>query len=152
MHVDERIRITIVDNHELMCDGLRALFRNQSNMEVIGEAEDEAEAIRLAREHKSDVTILNVDMPGVDVIGTTRQLLQHFPDIKIIALSMSPRKALVAEMLTVGVSGYVLNDHTFSELIKAIKVVVKANEMYLCPKITSIVVGDYISIRSIGKG
>ena len=151
MHADERIRITLVDNQRIMRDGLRALFRNQADMDVVGEAEFEAEAIELARELRPDVVILNVNMPSINGINTTQQISQELPEVKIIALSMCPRKDYVSVMLKAGVSGYVLKNHNFSELIKAIYAVVEG-ETYLCPKTTSIVIGDYVRSRSGGDG
>ena len=130
MHADERIRITLVDNQRIMRDGLRALFRNQVDMDVVGEAEFEAEAVQLARELRPDVIILNVNMPGINGITTTQQISQELPEVKIIALSMCPRKACVSEMLKAGASGYVLKNHNFSELIKAIKAVVEGGRYY----------------------
>ncbi len=151
MGTDAKIRITLVDNHKIMCDGLRALFRSQHDMEVVGEAKDGTEAIHLARELTPDVIIVDVNMSGMNGISDIRQISQELPDIKIVALSMYLRKAFVAEILSAGASGYVLKNHTFSELIKAIYAVM-ADEIYLCPKTTSIVVGDYVRSRSGGSG
>lgn len=147
----QKFRIILVGDHRIMCDGLRALFRSQPDMEVVGEAEDEATAIRLAHELKPDVVVIDINISGANGIRTTRHISQEAPGIKIVVLSMYPKKAFVAEMLRAGASGYVLKNHTFSELIKAINTVM-ADEIYLCPKTTSVVVGDYIQSRSGGGG
>jgi DNA-binding NarL/FixJ family response regulator len=151
MDIDEKIRIILVDDQRMMCAALRALFRSQPDMEVVGEAEDSTTAIQLAYELKPDVILIDVNMSGINSIDTTRQISQEFPNIKIVALSIYPRKAFIAEMLRAGVSGYVLKNHIFSELLKAIKAVM-ADEIYLCPKTTSVIVGDYVQSRSGGGG
>jgi two-component system response regulator NreC len=151
MFANERIKIILVDNQKIVCDGLRALFRSQPEMEVVGEARDGAEVIQIARELKSDVIVVDINMSGLNDIGSIRHISQELPNIKIIVLSMCPRKAFVSEMLRAGVSGYVLKSHNFSELIKAINTVM-ADNIYLCPKTTSVVVGDYVRNRSGGSG
>ena len=151
MHANERIRIILVDNQRIMCDGLKALFRSQPEMEVVGEARDGAEVIQIARELKPDVIVVDINMSGLNDIGSIGHILQELPNTKIVVLSMYPRKAFISEMLRAGVSGYVLKNHNFSELVKAINTVM-ADNIYLCPKTTSIVVGDYVRCRSGGNG
>lgn len=148
---NERTGIILVDNHRIMCDGLRALFKNQSNMEVVGEARDSAEAVKISHELKPDVIVIDVNISGFNNIDSVRYISQELPNVKIVALSMYSRKSFISELLRAGVSGYVLKEHAFSELIKAIKVVM-ANEVYLCPKTISVVVGDYVRCRSGGSG
>ena len=151
MLASERVKIILVNNQKIMCDGLRALFRNQPEMEVVGEARDCGEAIKVAYELNPDVIVVDINMSGLSDIGSIRNISQELPNIKIVVLSIYPRKAFVSEMLKAGVSGYVLKSHNFSELIKAINTVM-ADGIYLCPKTTSVVVGDYIRCRSGGSG
>jgi DNA-binding NarL/FixJ family response regulator len=112
-------------------------------MDVVGEAEDGATAIRLTRELQPEVIIMDVNMPGMDGIDATRRISQELPGTKIIALSMHPKKVFVMEMLKAGASGYVLKENAFAELVKAVNTVL-AGEVFLCPKVASIVVDDYI--------
>jgi DNA-binding NarL/FixJ family response regulator len=147
----EKISIILVDNQRIMCDGLRALFKSQPDMEVVGEARDSTEAVQISRELRPDVIVIDVNISGLNDISSVRHISQELPDVKIVALSMYPRKSFISELLRAGASGYVLKNHTFSELIKAIKVVM-ANDVYLCPKTISVVVGDYVRCRSGGSG
>ena len=151
MLANERIKIILVDNQKIMCDGLRALFGSQPEMEVVGEAQDCAEAIKIAHELKPDVIVLDINIPCLNHISSIREISRELPHIKIVALSIYPRKDFVSEMLRSGVSGYVLKNHNFSELIKAINTVM-ADDIYLCSKTTSVVIGDYIRCRSGGSG
>jgi len=148
---NEKTSIILVDNNRIMCDGLRALFNNQSDMEVVGEARDSSEAIKISHELKPDVIVMDVNISGFNNIDSVKHISQEHPDVKIIALSTYSMKSFISELLRAGVSGYVLKEHTFSELIKAIEVVM-ANEVYLCPKTISVVVGDYVRCRSGGSG
>ena len=151
MHANERIRIILVDNQRIVCDGLRALFRSQPEMEVVGEARDDAEVIQIARELKPDVIVVDINVSGLNNIDSVRHISQELPNVKIVVLSMYLREAFVSEVLRAGASGYVLKNNNFSYLIKAINTVM-ANNIYLCPKTTSVIVGDYARCRSGGSG
>lgn len=118
-------------------------------MEVVGEARDSAEVTQIARELKPNVIVVDINMSGLNDNGSVRHISQELPNVKIVVLSMYPRKAFVSEMLRAGVSGYVLKSHNFSELIKAVNTVM-ADNIYLCPKTTSVIVGDYVRCRSGG--
>ncbi len=137
------VKILMVDDHKIVREGLCALVNNEPDMEVIGEAQDGVEAIRLTCELKPDVIIMDVNMPGMDGIDTTRRIASVVPDTKIIALTMYPKKNFVTEMLSAGASGYILKDDAFTELTKAIKTVM-AGETYLCPKAASVLVNHYV--------
>lgn len=112
-------------------------------MEVIGEAQDGGEAIRLTRQLKPDVIVMDVNMPGMDGVDATRRIVNDFPDTKIIALTMYPKKSFVMKILSAGASGYILKDDAFAELVKAVNTVM-AGETYLCPKAASVLVDHYV--------
>jgi DNA-binding NarL/FixJ family response regulator len=119
-------------------------------MEVVGEAEDGLTAIRLARKLKPDVIIMDVNMPGTDGIDATRRIINETGNVKVIALSMFPKRSFVEEMLKAGASGYMLKDQAFDELVRAIKTVM-AGKTYLCPKVTGMLVGNYVLEQSPTK-
>lgn len=150
MVATERIKIILVNIPKIMCDGLKALFKSQPDMEVIGEAQDFIEAIQVAHELEPDVIVIEVNMIVMKDIDSIRQIFEELPEIKIIALSMYPRKTLVTELLKVGVSGYMLKDHNFQELKKAIYSVIKDN-IYLSSKITNDIVDNYVRCRPGGR-
>ncbi len=82
-------------------------------MDIIGEAKDGLSALRLACELQPDVVILDINMPGMDGIDTTRRLLKELPEAKVIALSMFAKRTYVTKMLEAGASGYVLKEGAF---------------------------------------
>ena len=137
------VTILMVDDHKIVREGLCVLISNEPGMEVIGQAQDGREAIRLARQLKPDVIVMDVHMPGMDGIDATRLIVNDFPDSRIIALTMYPKKSFVMEMLNVGASGYILKDDAFAELVKAVNIVM-SGETYLCPKAASVLVDHYV--------
>jgi two-component system response regulator NreC len=137
------IRILLADDHKIVRDGLRTLIERQSEMEVVGEAENGRKAVQLTLELVPDVVVMDVTMADLNGIEATRQIHKEQPCIKIIALSMHSDRRFVAGMLKAGASGYLLKDCAFEELASAIHRVV-SNRTYLSPGITDIVVKDYI--------
>ncbi len=137
------VRILLVDDHKMFRQGLCTMLKEQPDMDVVGEAEDGATAIRLAHELTPDFIIMDVDMPGMNGIDATRRILPEMPNIKLVALSTYLKKAFIIEMLKAGASGYILKEQAFDELIEAIKTVI-SGETYLSTKATSIIVDDYV--------
>lgn len=131
-------KIILADDHQLVREGLRTLLEKELGMEVIGEAGDGEDVIKLARELLPDIVIMDVAMPGLDGIDATRQITGELPSIKVIALSMYPNKLFVMDMFEAGASGYVLKECASIELNNAINAVL-ANEVYLSPKVAGIV-------------
>jgi DNA-binding NarL/FixJ family response regulator len=146
------VKILIADDHQIVREGLRAMFEKEAEMEVIGEAEDGITAVQLACELRPDVIVLDVNMPEMDGIDATRRLLKELPDTKIIALSMYSKRAYIKKMLEAGASGYLLKGGAFTELIKAINTVL-AGEVYLCSTVATVLVDDYVdhSGRDMGS-
>jgi DNA-binding NarL/FixJ family response regulator len=141
------IRIIIADDHEIMREGLRAMIEKQPDMEIVAEAENGRTAVKLAREQKPDVFIMDVSMPDLNGIEATRQIVAEVPKVKVLALSMHSDSQFVSEMLTAGVSGYLLKDCAFEELTRAIYAVFK-NQSYLSPSIAHTVIKDYVQQQS----
>ncbi len=135
------IRIILAEDHAIVREGLRALIEKESNMEVIGEAEDGLKAVQQAQELNPDVVLMDVSMPGMNGIEATRQIKANMSNIKVLALSVHDKREYVLDMLDAGVSGYLLKDCVCSELIKAICRVMK-DESYLSPKIAAIVLNE----------
>jgi DNA-binding NarL/FixJ family response regulator len=128
------IRIILADDHELLRKGLRALIEAQDNYEVVGEAANGLEAVRLALKLASDVILMDLAMPELNGIDATRQILEANPKIKIIALSMHTDPRMVDRILRAGALGYILKESTFEELLHAINTIMKGGT-YLSPMI-----------------
>lgn len=137
------IGILIAEDHAIVREGLRSLIERQPDMEIVCEAEDGRTAVERARELLPNVVIMDITMPNLNGVEATRQIINEFPQIKVIALSIHSNKRFVADMLGAGATGYVLKECLFDELVQAIHAVV-AGESYLSSRITGVVVEDYI--------
>ncbi len=139
-----KVRILLADDHQIMREGLKALLEKHSSMEVIAEAENGIETLKIARREKPDVIIMDIAMPDINGIEATRQLKSEMTDIKIVALSMHSDRRFVTEILKAGASAYVLKQSAFKDLEKAIKTVM-VNRTFLSADILETVVNDYVS-------
>jgi DNA-binding NarL/FixJ family response regulator len=136
------VRILIVDDHQIIRDGLRALLEQQPGYSVVGEASDGREALDLAQRQTADVCIMDVSMPGLNGIDATARLAALQPGLKIIGLSMHSDPPTVSRMLDAGADGYVPKDSAFEEITQAVSSVMK-NDYYLGASLASEVVKHY---------
>lgn len=134
------IKLILADDHALIRSGLRTLLVNELGMEVVGEAGNGEEAIRLTRQLAPDIVIMDITMPGLDGIEATRQIVTEMPSVRVIALSMHANKLFVEDIFKAGASGYLLKACASLELEAAIQTVLKG-EVYICSKIAGVVVG-----------
>jgi DNA-binding NarL/FixJ family response regulator len=134
-------KIIIADDHQIVRQGLRILLEKESDLKVVAEADDGRSTVRMARELKPGVIIMDVAMPGLNGIEATRQIIAESPATKVIALSMYADRRFVVNMLKAGASGYLLKDCAFEELTRAIRAVL-AHKTYLSPGVTDILVKD----------
>jgi ATP/maltotriose-dependent transcriptional regulator MalT/CheY-like chemotaxis protein len=130
-----KIKILIVDDHPFTRAGIRSILEDEKAIQIIGEASDGEEAIRMAIEKSPDVIIMDITMPKVSGISATQQILKKNPDIKIIALSIHSGHNFVKKMLDGGALGYLLKDEIPEELIRAIEKVSKG-DIFLSSGIT----------------
>ncbi len=138
------IQIILAEDHRITREGLVNMLKDQPDMEVVGEAGNGREAIRLARELSPDLVIMDVTMPDLNGIDSTRIITSSPKNVKVIALSMYSDKQFVQGMMQAGASGYLLKDCAFNELAHAVRAVFKG-DTYLSPGIAGIVVEDYVS-------
>jgi DNA-binding NarL/FixJ family response regulator len=137
------IKVLIVDDHQIIREGIRSMLEREPDMKVLGEAEDGRSATRMARELGPDIIVMDICMPDMNGILATSVILSEFPKIKVLALSMHTDRRFVYQMLRAGASGYLIKECSFNELVRAIRMVI-ANKNYLSPGITDVVVKDYV--------
>ncbi len=138
------IKIILADDHVVLRKGLRSLLEQQDNFEVIGEAQDGREAVKLVRDLEPDIAILDIGMPNINGILAAEHIASESPKTKILALSMHSDRRFVAKMLQAGAKGYLLKDCAFEELVDAVNTIL-SGEMYLSEKISGLIINDYIS-------
>jgi len=136
-------RILLADDHTLLRGLLRSELESQSDVEVVGEAEDGRKTLQLVRELVPDVVLMDITMPNLNGMDATRQIVRELPAVKVIALSMHQNRKFVINMLNAGASGYLLKNCTSQELVEAIRTVAGGGA-YLAPKKVVKEVTDWI--------
>jgi two-component system NarL family response regulator len=134
----QRLRILLVDDHQIFREALRGLLERMPNLEVVGEAGDGAHVLPLAQELSPDIVCMDIGMPGLNGIDTTRQLCALLPEIKVIALSTHTDHVYVVDMIYAGAVGYVSKSEGGKELLRAIDAVAH-NRQYLSAAVTDVI-------------
>ena len=145
-----KIRLLIVDDHKIFREGLRSMIEKKPDIEVAGEADSGVTAIKLFQELLPDVIIMDIVMPGMNGIETTRHIIQQTSKAKIIGLSMHEDVRFASEMLKAGASGFLLKDCAFRELVDAINTVMEGG-IYLSPQMKDALIKLHISLLSNGN-
>ena len=120
-----RIRVLLADDHRVMREGLAALLRREADLEVLGEADDGAAAVRLAEERSPDIVVMDLAMRGVDGIEAISQLHGRRPEIQVVVLSMHDDAPTVDRALRAGARAYVLKGSDSASLCAAIRAVAR---------------------------
>ncbi|MCU0913947.1 MAG: response regulator transcription factor [Planctomycetes bacterium] len=136
-------RILLVDDHQILREGLRSLLETQPDMKIVGEAGEGTTALQLVRTLRPDVVIMDVNMEGMDGIEVTRRIKREYPETRVLALSMYLRSGFVSEMFKSGASGYLLKENAFVEVVQAIRTVL-AGQKYACAKVAGLLVDQYV--------
>lgn len=138
-----KIRVLLADDHTIVRDGIRSLLEDEEDMEVVAEAKDGREAVRLAQIEQPDVVLMDVVMPLLNGREATCQIKRENPQIHVLVLTMHENEEYVRQMLAAGAAGYVLKDAAARDLIKAIRSV-HHGEAVLSPAVTRLVLEDYL--------
>ena len=144
----KKIKILIVDDHELIIKGIGVMLNSVNNLEIIGEAINGQEAITNCREVPPDVVFMDISMPVLSGIEACRQIVHQHPDVKVIALSQHEDGEYVYQMLKAGGSGYMLKNSSKEEFLEAIRSVM-AGEKYFSHRISEIMISDLVNRREI---
>lgn len=115
------IKIMLVDDHRLVRAGLKRVLLEMADMEVVAEASTGEEALELVRTMPVDIVLLDINMPGIGGLETTRRLKQRLPDVKIIVVSMHLEEPYPSRLLGAGASGYLSKDSAADEVVAAIR-------------------------------
>lgn len=142
-----KISIVIADDHPLVREGIRKILELEPGIQVVAEAGNGQEAIAMARRHRPDVILIDINMPGLNGIEATKVIRRELPQTGILALTIHDDEEYIIELLKCGVSGYVLKDIGAEELVKAIFQVARGYQVIhpgIAPKVI-----DYIQKKDL---
>ena len=137
------IRVLLVDDHQMMRDGLRSILDLEDDLDVVGEAGNGYEALEMAAALSPDVIVMDIGMKDLNGIDATREIKAESPQAKVVALSTYSDESYVLSMLEAGASGYVLKDAAVEEMRRAIRVVAEGHH-YLSPEVAGSVVASHL--------
>lgn len=135
------LKILVTDDHGVIRAGLRALLMNTAEIQVVGEAADGSEAIRLTETLRPDIVIMDLSMTEMGGIEATRRIKETNPDVRILILTIHEDDSLLKEALRAGASGYIIKRAVESDLINAIHVLARG-DMYIHPSMTRALLRD----------
>jgi DNA-binding NarL/FixJ family response regulator len=137
------LTLMLADDHQIVRQGLKALLKTEPDLQLVGEASDGLEAVRLAERLQPQVLVLDLMMPGLNGLEVARQVARRSPRTSIVILSMHSDEAYVVEALRAGAQAYVLKESGAEELVRAIRAVA-AGERYFSPPLSENALGAYM--------
>ena len=139
-----KIRLLLVDDHDVVRSGLRMLLENEADLVILGEAGSGEQALELTAKLKPDVVIMDITLPDMSGIEATRRIKQLHPKTAVVALTIHEDQQYFFEMLQVGASAYVPKRAAPNDLIAAIRAAYRG-EMYIYPSLAKLLVSDFLS-------
>lgn len=124
------IKVLLADDHRLMRDGIKSILLQEKEIEILGEASNGIEVLRFLERTPVDVAVIDIEMPGMDGIETTKIIRKEHPKTKVLILSMYKRKSFILQLMKAGAAGYILKEKSQQELISAIHNVYRGNSHY----------------------
>lgn len=147
MNTRKPISIALIDDHKLFREGVKRILEYESDFKIVAEGDDGSMAVDIVKEHKPDIVLMDINMPNMNGIEATKNLIKKYPKTKIIILSIHDDESYVTHTLKTGAQGYLLKEMDADSLIEAIKVVYDGGS-YLHPKITHNLVNEYRRLSS----
>lgn len=150
--MNDSTSILIIDDHQLFREGVKRILDFEKDFKVIAEGDDGAEAVNLVEQHNPDVVVMDINMPNMNGVEATAKLVEKFPDVKVIILSIHDDESYVMHALKTGARGYLLKEMDADALIDAVKIVADGGS-YLHPKVTHNLVNEYrrLAVGNIGQ-
>jgi DNA-binding NarL/FixJ family response regulator len=140
--MSRKIRILLADDHAVVRQGFKLIINQEPDMEVVGEASDGADAVKLTQQLRPDVVIMDIAMPKLNGVEATRRIVENNPDSKVVILSMHKDAVYVRETLRSGAKGYLVKDSIDHDLLRAIRAIAQG-DAFLSPEVSNTVLVDY---------
>jgi DNA-binding NarL/FixJ family response regulator len=139
----EAIRVLLVEDHNLVRNGIKALLQQRAALEVVGEADNGNDALRLVEELKPDIVLMDIALPGANGLVVTEDIKRRFPSTRVVILSAHINEIYVSNALRAGALGYLLKDADIAQLEHAIEAALR-DETYLTPAVSRQLVDGYM--------
>jgi DNA-binding NarL/FixJ family response regulator len=141
------VRILIVDDHDLMRRGIKALLQSHAGWEVVGEAHTGREAVSKAEELKPDVVVLDISMPDLNGIEAARRIRKSAPNTEVLILSVHYSDQLIRDILEAGVRGYIVKSDSDRDLVIAVETLAN-HKPFFTPRATEVILSNFNGVRS----
>ncbi len=141
--MSQNTRVLVADDHGVVRKGLRFLLQTDPGIEVVGEASDGREAVRMTEQLAPDVVVMDITMPQLNGIDAASQIVKRTPEVGIIMLSMHCDETFLVRALAAGAQGYLLKDCAEADLLQAVKAVAN-KKLFFSPTITQTLLEDYM--------
>jgi len=138
-----KIRVLLADDHQLMRSGIRLMLERETDLSVVGEANDGREAVALAKSLRPNVVVMDIGMANLNGIEAAQQMTGDSPEIAIVMLSMHSDESYVLRALKAGARGYLLKDSAEADLIKAVHAVA-GGKSFFSPAVSKVLLDDYV--------
>ena len=138
-----KIRVLLADDHQLMRSGIRLMLERETDLSVVGEANDGREAVALAKSLRPDVVVMDIGMANLNGIEAAQQMTGDSPEIAVVMLSMHSDESYVLRALKAGARGYLLKDSAEADLIKAVHAVA-GGKSFFSPAVSKVLLDDYV--------
>jgi DNA-binding NarL/FixJ family response regulator len=142
--MDRMVKVLVVDDHDVVREGIRMVLSSDPELDVVGTASSGEQAIEEVHRLHPDVVVMDIGMPGLSGFEATRRIRESEPDVKVVALTVHDSEAYVFQMLQAGATGYVVKRAAAEDVIQAVKRASKG-EAVLHPSVAKLVIKDYLS-------
>lgn len=126
----ENITLILADDHQIVRDGIKSLLQSEEKYKILGEAENGEQAIKMVKEYKPNLVIMDINMPVLDGIGATRIITENHPETKVLVLTMTSEQEHIKQMIEAGAGGYILKNSGREELISAIETIASGRNYF----------------------
>src|SRR6202789_4678584 len=127
--------VLLVDDHKIMRDGIRAILSRDADFRVVGEADNGADALLFVKQHRPDMVLMDIGLPGLNGVETTAEILRHHPDCRVVVLSMYDDEHSVVSAIRSGARAFILKRASDTDLVDALRIVARGGS-YLSPQVS----------------
>jgi two-component system, NarL family, response regulator DegU len=147
--LSQKNKIVLIDDHRLFREGMKRILEMAGQFEVVAEAGEGTDALQLVKNYTPDIVLMDINMPSMNGIETTKKILDEFSNIKVIMMSIHDDESFVTHAVKAGVSGYLLKEMDTDSLIDAVRVVAEGGA-YIHPKVMHKLVNEYRRLAAVG--